>query len=182
MSPSTRPLRCIAALSLGVCVLAAHPVLAHQGEAPSRSAAAHPNASAQQTPWGIAGRSGRATRVIRIEMSDAMRFTPDRVEVRLGETVRFELHNVGKTLHEMVLGTLPALEEHAAMMEKYPGMEHDEPHMAHVPPGGRAEIVWKFNRRGDFMFGCLLPGHWSAGMKGQVKVSVGATSKGAQSK
>jgi uncharacterized cupredoxin-like copper-binding protein len=27
-------------------------------------------------------------------------------------------------------------------------MEHDEPYMAHVPPGKTGEIVWTFNRAG----------------------------------
>jgi uncharacterized cupredoxin-like copper-binding protein len=39
-----------------------------------------------------------------------------------------------------------------------------------VPPGGRREIVWKFNRAGDFDFACLIPGHYEAGMVGHIKV------------
>ena len=34
--------------------------------------------------------------------------------------------------HEMVLDTMRDLKEHAEMMRKHPGMEHDEPHMVHV--------------------------------------------------
>ena len=45
-------------------------------------------------------------------------------------------------------------------------MEHDEPYMAHVAPGQSQRITWTFNRAGDFLVGCLIAGHWDAGMKG----------------
>ena len=47
--------------------------------------------------------------------------------MRKGETVRFVVANKGAVLHEMVLGTAQALKEHAELMKKHPGMEHDEP-------------------------------------------------------
>ena len=99
-----------------------------------------------------------------------MRFKPDRLTVRVGETVRFVMHNNGKLMHELVLGTASVLEEHAALMRKFPDMEHDEPHMAHVPSGKRGEVVWKFNRPGEFAFACLIAGHYEAGMTGKVTV------------
>ena len=48
-------------------------------------------------------------------------------------------------------------------MVKFPNMEHDEPYMAHVAPGKTGEIVWTFNRAGDFDFACLIAGHYQAG-------------------
>ena len=56
------------------------------------------------------------------------------------------------------------------MMKKHPGMEHDEPYMAHVAAGKTGEIVWLFNRAGSFDFACLIPGHYQAGMTGTIKV------------
>ena len=55
-------------------------------------------------------------------------------------------------------------------MVKFPTMEHDEPYMAHVKPGESGEIVWTFNRPGDFDFACLIAGHYQAGMVGKIKV------------
>ncbi len=124
----------------------------------------------EQKPWGIAGNAKAVTRTIEIGMTDAMRFTPDKLEVREGETVRFVHTNSGKVMHEFVLGTKKELDEHAALMKKFPGMEHDEPYMSHVAPGKRGEIVWQFNRAGEFDFACLLPGHYEAGMVGKIKV------------
>ena len=62
-------------------------------------------------------------------------------------------------------------EEHAALMKKFPNMEHDEPYMAHIAPGRTGEIAWTFNRAGEFDFACLPPGHFDAGMSGRIKVS-----------
>ena len=125
----------------------------------------------EQKPWGIAGDAKAATRTIEFAMTDNMRFTPDRLDVKQGETVRIVLKNNGATLHEFVLGTKAVLDEHAALMVKFPTMEHDEPYMAHVPPGKTGEIVWTFNRTGEFDFACLIAGHYQAGMVGKVKVS-----------
>lgn len=134
----------------------------------------HPRAKAAavdrvQQPWGVAGDPAQVTRTIPITMTE-MRFSPDRINVRVGETVRFVHRNAGAVLHEMVIGTKAALDEHAELMKKFPGMEHDEPWMAHVAPGGRGEIVWTFNRPGEFDFACLIPGHYEAGMVGRIVV------------
>ena len=124
----------------------------------------------EQKAWGIAGNAKAAVRTIEVRMTDQMRFTPDRIEVRQGETVRLVHVNAGKVMHEFVLGTKKELDEHAALMKKFPGMEHDEPYMAHVGPNKTGEIVWTFNRAGEFDFACLLPGHYEAGMVGKIKV------------
>ena len=124
----------------------------------------------EQKPWGIAGEAKAVTRTIEVGMTDAMRFTPDRIEVKQGETIRFVIRNRGKLLHEFVIGTKAELDAHAALMVKHPGMEHDEPYMAHVAPGNTGEVVWTFNRAGEFDFACLLPGHFEAGMVGRITV------------
>ncbi|PXW96956.1 putative cupredoxin-like copper-binding protein [Sphaerotilus hippei] len=125
----------------------------------------------EQTDWGIAGERREARRTLQIRMGDDMRFHPDRIEVKEGETLRLVIRNAGRLQHEAVIGTPTALEQHAALMLKFPDMEHDEPYMAHVAPGGSAEIVWTFNRPGDFQFACLMAGHYQAGMVGQIQVS-----------
>jgi uncharacterized cupredoxin-like copper-binding protein len=124
----------------------------------------------EQKEWGIAGNVRAATRTIAIRMFDTMRFAPERLDVKLGQTVRLAIRNDGKMLHELVIGTAKELEDHAAMMLKFPGMEHDEPYMAHVNPGKTGQIVWHFNRAGRFEFACLIAGHYQAGMKGAIHV------------
>lgn len=126
---------------------------------------------AAQTDWGIAGKRRQVSRTVAIDMTDAMRFVPDRLSFREGETVRFVIRNRGRMLHEMVIGTSAELRQHAAMMAKFPGMEHEEAYMAHVDPGQTGTILWKFNRAGEFEFACLLPGHYEAGMRGTISVA-----------
>ncbi|MDP3606552.1 MAG: cupredoxin family protein, partial [Polaromonas sp.] len=87
-----------------------------------------------------------------------------------GETIKFVIKNSGKIMHEMVLGTKKDLDEHAALMVKFPGMEHEEPYMAHVGPGKTGEIIWTFNKPGTFDYACLIAGHYQAGMVGKVTV------------
>ncbi|MEO7403959.1 MAG: cupredoxin family protein [Burkholderiales bacterium] len=124
----------------------------------------------EQKAWGIAGDAKSIKRTITVAMSDLMRFSPDTIEVKRGETIRFVLKNDGKQMHEMVIGTKKELDEHAALMVRFPNMEHDEPYMAHVAPGKTGDIVWTFNRVGEFDFACLIAGHYQAGMVGKIKV------------
>jgi uncharacterized cupredoxin-like copper-binding protein len=125
----------------------------------------------EQKAWGIAGEVKSARRTIEVRMLDTMRFVPERITVRRGETIRFVVKNTGQALHEFVIGTKAENETHAALMLKFPGMEHDEPYMAHVPAGQTGQIVWTFNRAGEFEFACLIAGHYQAGMRGLITVS-----------
>jgi uncharacterized cupredoxin-like copper-binding protein len=152
--------------ALALCAAAAQ---AH-GDAPHGAARAFDAAQIVDTPFGRAGDPAKVKRTVRIDMSDAMRFTPAHLTVKRGETVRLVATNRGQVLHELVLGTADELRKHAEMMKKFPDMEHDEPHMAHVQPGRSGEIVWQFTRAGEFSFACLLPGHFEAGMVGRVTV------------
>jgi len=124
----------------------------------------------EDTPFGREGDPSKVTRTVRLDMTDAMRFTPAHVTFKRGETVKLVATNKGQVLHEMVLGTAEELAKHAEMMKRFPGMEHDEPHMAHVKPGASGEIVWQFTKAGEFRFACLIPGHFEAGMVGKVTV------------
>jgi uncharacterized cupredoxin-like copper-binding protein len=136
-------------------------------QAPSKAAAA---LSDEQYPWGRQGDPKKAARTVRVTMSDTMRFDPSQLTLKRGETVTFVVHNAGKLMHEFVIGTHAALEDHAALMKKHPGMEHDEPYMAHVAPGKTQHLSWTFNEPGDYLAGCLVAGHWEAGMRATLRV------------
>ena len=127
-------------------------------------------AKAEETAFGKAADPKKAKRTVSIDMADTMRFTPSQLTVKRGETVRFVAKNSGKLMHEMVLGTRKDLEEHAALMRKHPEMEHDEPNMLHVAPGKTGTMGWQFTKAGEFYYGCLVPGHFEAGMIGKIVV------------
>lgn len=123
-----------------------------------------------ETDFGRTGSSTHVSHTIEVGMEDAMRFTPGNIVVKRGETIRFKVSNHGKLLHEMVIGTMQELEAHAALMKKFPGMEHDEPYMAHVSPGKDESIVWQFTKVGEYHYACLIPGHMEAGMIARITV------------
>ena len=158
----------IALLVAGASTLA----LAHGDDAHAKPAGP---VKKEQKDWGIAGDAKAVKRTITLAMSDTMRFTPDKIDVKQGETVKIVLKNTGAVTHELVIGTQKELDGHAALMLKFPSMEHEEPYMAHVAPGKTGEIIWTFNKPGNFDFACLIAGHYQAGMVGKIDV---AASKG----
>lgn len=119
----------------------------------------------------MAGQAQAVQRSITVQMSDDMRFTPSHLTVKKGETLRLRVQNKGQVLHEIVLGTAASLAAHAAQMQAQPGMAHDAPYMAHVAPSAQGELLWQFNRAGEFEFACLVAGHFEAGMHGRITVT-----------
>ena len=159
-------MRRIVLLAIAVGYLGA--AFAH-GEGTHAKKEARP-AAVEEHAFGREGDPKKATRIVRVGMADTMRFTPSELTVKRGETVKFVVRNNGKVKHELVIGTMKDLKEHAEMMKKHPGMEHDDPYMAHVAPGKTETIVWQFTREGTYYYGCLEPGHFEAGMIGKLEV------------
>ncbi|MGT2489567.1 cupredoxin domain-containing protein [Cupriavidus basilensis] len=106
-----------------------------------------------------------------VDMTDNMRFTPVGHH-RAGAAKRSASSsvNAGKLRHEMVLGSEADLQAHYADMLKMPGMEHADPNAVTLEAGQSGEMLWRFTRGGRVAFGRLLPGHYDAGMRGQVSV------------
>jgi uncharacterized cupredoxin-like copper-binding protein len=122
---------------------------------------------------GEPGDPNKPARVIKIRMfegSGKMGYEPARIEVRRGEQVRFLLQNDGEEDHEFVLATVTENRKHGELMKKFPEMEHDDPNAKRLMPHGNGELVWKFTKRGEFEFACLIPGHHEKGMFGKVVV------------
>lgn len=127
------------------------------------------------TTIGKAGVASQVNRTIAVDMGDAMRFTPSTIQAKKGETIRFVVTNSGQLPHEFVLGTIKDLQAHFELMKKFPEMEHADDNMLSVKPGQTGEMVWQFTHAGTVSFACLQPGHYDAGMKGQVKVGKNST-------
>ena len=121
-------------------------------------------------------------RSIAIRMDDQMRFTPNNLELRAGETVRLVVRNDGKVLHEMVLGTDAQIREHAEQMKKGGGHGahgHESAGFAaiEVEPGQTGELVLRIAQAGTYQMACLVPGHYEAGMRGALQVSASPASR-----
>jgi len=157
----------LSAVVLGVSL--APPALGHGSQ---HAGAQHlpANLDPVERPFGRTGDPKQAKRTVYISGHDDMTFRPSHLTVRQGETVRFVVRNDGRVQHELVLGTLEELQQHADWMRRFPNMEHEEPYMVHLAPGQSGEIVWQFTQPGEFHFGCLVAGHFDAGMKGRIRV------------
>jgi uncharacterized cupredoxin-like copper-binding protein len=126
-----------------------------------------------EAAWGMPGDPKKPARIVQITMREAdgkMLFVPDRIEVRRGEQIRFQLRNTGEVDHEFVLATLEENLKHLEEMKKNPDMEHDDPNAKRLKPKATGAIVWRFTKAGTFDFSCLIPGHREAGMTGTIIV------------
>ena len=131
--------------------------------------------------FGHAAKASQATRTVKITLAD-MSFTPNALEVKAGETVRFELANTGAVVHEFTLGDAALQASHQKEMLAMAAMGHDQDthgamagmhHDANsitLKPGESGELTWTFTRATALEFACNEPGHYQAGMVGQLKV------------
>jgi uncharacterized cupredoxin-like copper-binding protein len=123
------------------------------------------------------------SRSIEVRMDDQMRFTPSSLTVQAGETIRFVLHNAGRTEHEMVLGNPQEIAAHAQAMKQAASTGGQMQH-AHgtgveitLGAGQKAEWVVNFPQATVLEMACLIPGHYEAGMHGTVEVRPASSGK-----
>lgn len=156
--------------ALASTALFSEPVAAQNDHAAGHAGHSHSAKDGEGAKIGKPGDAEKVTRTIQVTMNDNMRFAPASISVKRGEVIRFNVVNAGKLKHEMVIGSMAELQEHAKMMQKFPEMEHAEPNQVTVAPGKTGVIVWQFDASGSIDFACLQPGHFEAGMKGIVQV------------
>jgi uncharacterized cupredoxin-like copper-binding protein len=153
----------------------------------------HGHGHAQNLAFGEPAEASEATRIIEITMGDNY-FEPEKLFLAAGETVRFVVKNEGEFLHEFNIGTATMhathQEEMMTMMEHgmltatgidqdmmgmdhtemgMSGHVHDDPNSVLVEPGATQELVWKFAEATDLEFACNVPGHYDAGMMGEIE-------------
>ncbi len=114
-----------------------------------------------------------ADRVIEITAGEFF-FSPDPIQVRVGEVVTFRVTNVGKVAHDFTIGDKKVQLKHeeemaemlaaGAMGDEEVGEEHAEPNTGAMDPGETVEVTWRFTAPGLLEIGCHVPGHYSAGM------------------
>lgn len=124
--------------------------------------------------FGETATPDEAGRVVEVEASDDLEFLPARVEVSIDEVVTFRVTNTGKLPHDFTLGDAKLQEDHDAEMATM-GAEmmamHDEPNAFALPAGETKELTWRFDTAGSVIFGCHVPGHYAAGMRGEILVN-----------
>jgi uncharacterized cupredoxin-like copper-binding protein len=88
---------------------------------------------------------------------EEMRFTPNRVDVKAGESVTLTLVNKGSVRHDLAF---PSAE--------MPGLAGIE---TLTLPGQTTHVTLHFDKPGSYPFVCTIEGHAASGMTGAVFVS-----------
>lgn len=101
-----------------------------------------------------------APRVVRIVATPRLRFVPDAVTAKQGETITFEVTTMGPIVHEFMVG--PA----ADVAADKPGT----PEIADLGMMQAGSVMYTFDGPGPYAFACHAPGHYEAGMTGTITV------------
>lgn len=132
---------------------------------------------------GRPGEPHEVDRTIRIEAQD-IAFGEERIEVRAGETIRFVVENSGGLVHDFTIGS-PRMQaahrdEMAELMAHHDGPDalmdpevmahHSHPNAVMLAPGETRELIWTFAEASDVEFACNVPGHYEAGMRGDIVI------------
>jgi uncharacterized cupredoxin-like copper-binding protein len=184
----------VVAVALTACTPGAEPTVGSppdsQGAVESSSAPAAPDdapmssegmamgaAGADEFAFGEPADPAAAERTIDVRTVEqgGFHYEPDAIEVAAGETVTFRVRNDGEAVHEFVLGDERVQEEHEAEMQAM-GSEAamamaEDPNAVSVPPGGSRSLTWTFANRGRIVYGCHQPGHYAAGMRGDLDIT-----------
>jgi uncharacterized cupredoxin-like copper-binding protein len=121
---------------------------------------------------GRPGAAETAARTVVIATLDTMAFEPSRVDVSAGETVTFVVTNTGRTVHEFTLGDAAAQQQRADEMARMgAGMAHGGANSITLQPGETKRLSWRFGDVATLEYGCHEPGHYQAGMHGQITVA-----------
>ena len=142
---------------------------------------------------GHAGEPGKAsdvTRVIKVLMYDNY-FEPSSFQVQSGETIKFEVENVGELVHEFNIANPKMHIQHQSEMQKMVEMEilladsidknkmkkmsekdhslgHAHSNSLMLEPKETGEIIWKFSKDINLEMACNIPGHYESGMVGSL--------------
>jgi uncharacterized cupredoxin-like copper-binding protein len=158
---------------------------------PAFAAGGHGNGGAANI--GKPGKASDVTRTINIVMKDNF-YEPENLTLKEGETVRFVIKNEGEFVHEFNIATAEmhiAHQPEMMMMVEHGVLEpdrinwnaakkmqvtmghgmHNEANSALLEPGKIGEIIWTFPKHAKLQFGCNIPGHYDAGMQGEIKLS-----------
>lgn len=125
--------------------------------------------AASQDP--TVGQEGRA---VELSITADARFTPDRIAVHAGETIRFVVENPTSSDHELFIGPAAEQEVHHAKHLGLPPVEQAA--MSHfgygifLPAFGDGVLDYHFAEPGDVLIGCHLPSHYEGGHVATVVV------------
>ena len=135
---------------------------------------------------GSKGKLSDVTRTIKVKMYDNY-YEPNIFKIKKGETVKFEVKNLGELVHEfnianpmMHIKHQPEMElmveneillgdridkdkmQKMAAMDK--SMGHSHSNSVLLAPKEEGTLIWKFENAVNIEIACNVPGHYQAGM------------------
>ena len=106
-----------------------------------------------------APQSGATPRVVAIQANDQMKFSPATITAQPGEAVLFRVTNVGKAVHEFMVGPKDAVDADG---------EDGTAEIEDIRGGQTKELLYTFADAGTYAFACHEVGHFEAGMVGSI--------------
>ena len=139
---------------------------------------------------GHKGKSEEVNRVIKVKMYDNY-YEPNSFNIKKGETIKFEVENVGELVHEFNIANAIMHKKHQPEMlkmveneilladsidkEKMKKMAKIDKAMGHshsnsvlLVPFEKGSIIWKFDNAVNIEIACNVPGHYDVGMIAKV--------------
>jgi uncharacterized cupredoxin-like copper-binding protein len=98
--------------------------------------------------------------VIRVVAGPGYSFSPSSITVARGETVTFEVTTMGPTVHEFIVGPADAVTADRAGTAE----------VADIGMMQTKALTYTFDGPGPYAFACHVPGHFEAGMRGDIVV------------
>ena len=102
---------------------------------------------------------------VEVSLTDSMAIKPAKITVEAGKPVRFVITNEGALEHGFFLGS----DKEQKQRESGQG-EPGPDRYVEVPPGETVTLLYTFPSEGRTIAGCVVPGHYSAGMKANITI------------
>jgi uncharacterized cupredoxin-like copper-binding protein len=137
---------------------------------------------------GKKGKQEDVTRIIKVLMYDNY-FEPSSFNVQSGETIKFEVENVGELVHEFNIANQTMHKDHQSEMQKLVEMEiiladsidkmsmmdksmaHSHANSVLLEPKKSKDLIWKFENVSNIEIACNVPGHYDVGMIAKVEIN-----------
>ena len=135
---------------------------------------------------GSKGKSSDVSRTIKVKMYDNY-YEPNSFNIKKGETIKFEVSNLGELVHEFNIANAMMHLKHQPEMEKMveneillgdkidkdqmhkmaamdKSMGHSHSNSVLLAPKEKGDLVWKFENAVNIEVACNVPGHYQAGI------------------
>ena len=141
---------------------------------------------------GSKGKESEVSRIIKVVMYDNY-YKPSSFQIKAGETIKFEVENAGKLVHEFNIANKMMHMKHQPEMQKMAengillpfsidkekmkkiekmdkSMGHSHSNSVLLEPKQKRNIIWKFDNAANIEVACNVPGHYQAGMIAEVNI------------